>query len=168
MAFVLQVYALASVWGQGEFLEDVGNHAGAFLSRSYGMRHLTEVVVVLAPGLALLLERAPRIPFRLLCGVGFLLDLWNLLLVCQYNVELLPPIAGADLQTLLTSTLRFIQIDPAMPLVLIQVLGLIGAVLLWRNEEPRLEPAQEEQRPGRDKLILFATAAENAKSKSDS
>src|SRR5262249_53679505 len=96
-AFGVQVYALGSVWGKGEYLEPMGNFAGAFLSKAYGMRHLTEAVVVLGPGLAFLLEwaagRRPGVARRaacaLVCACGLLLTLVNLLLVFQYADQLL-------------------------------------------------------------------------------
>ena len=98
----LQVYALASLWGKGEFLDQAGNFAGAFLSRAYGMRHLTEAVVTLVPGLALLLELASGwrrgMRFPLFAVLGCLLASWNLILILQYNMGVLPHDAGAPVR----------------------------------------------------------------------
>jgi len=138
-AFGVQVYALASVWGKGEYLENVGNFAGAFLSKAYGMRHLTETVVALAPGLAILLERTSRAPFRLLCVLGFFLGLWNLLLIYEYTDGLLPADAGAGMWILLTTTFHFVAAEPWIVLVVVEALGLICMVLLWGNEEPAFD-----------------------------
>jgi hypothetical protein len=114
-AFVLQVYVLASLWG--DMVQ---------LGVSYGFRHLTEALVALGPGLALLLDRAPPRRFRVLCGVGCLLVLWNLLLVAQYRYGLVPAAAGADPETLLANAARLMRRKRA--LLAGQV--LVGPVLL--------------------------------------
>jgi hypothetical protein len=120
-AFALQVYVLASLFG-----------AHVTLSASFGFRYLTEVLVALVPGLALLLERVPKRAGRLLVGVGCLLVLWNLVLISQYRYGWIPADAGADLSTLLANTWRlawrkkFLFVQQA-------VLGpaLLALVLLW-------------------------------------
>lgn len=94
-AFALQVYVLACLFG-----------AQVTLSVSFGFRYLTEVLVALVPGLALLLEQAPKRAGRLLVGVGCLLVLWNLVLISQYRYGWIPADAGADLSTLLANTWR--------------------------------------------------------------
>jgi hypothetical protein len=71
LAFVLQVYALASLWGKGEYLENVGSFAGTFPSPSFGMRQLTVSIAILVPGLARLLELAGRTSLRLLASASF-------------------------------------------------------------------------------------------------
>jgi hypothetical protein len=97
-AFLLQVYVLASMWG-----------SGVYLGAAYGLRHLTESVVLLAPGLALLLGRASRPWFRVLCFLGCGLVLWNLLLMCQYRYGLLPADCGASPATMLANAVRLLQ-----------------------------------------------------------
>jgi len=83
-AFVLQVYLVASLWGEQ-----------VYLGAAFGLRHFTESVVALAPGLAMLLERATARRYGLLCSLCCLLVLWNLLLVCQYRYRLVPAAGGA-------------------------------------------------------------------------
>ena len=149
VAFGLQIYALASVWGQGLQLDNVGNFAGAFLSRAYGMRHLTENIIALVPGLAILLERSSGTRFRLVFGLGFFLALWNLLLISQYVEGLLPEIAGMDPQTLSKATLRFVAAKPWLVIVLTEVLGLVCMVLLWRQAEPAINSRDPTEVPRR-------------------
>jgi hypothetical protein len=138
-AFGLQAYVLASVWGKGEYLQNVGNYAGVFLSKAYGMRHLTESLVALAPGLAILLERAARRPLRIITGVGFVLALWNLLLIHQYPAGRTLEDGDVEPLTLLTGSVRFVMNEPWLVLVLAEMLGLICAVLLWRNDETAID-----------------------------
>jgi hypothetical protein len=135
-AFAVQVYVLASLWGKGEFLTHMGNHAGAFLPRAYGMRHLTEALVALAPGLAFFLERASRWRFRLLAGLGFVLVFWNLLLVLQYTYGLIFQDAGLSPQVLGTGVWRFLENETSTCLLLVEVLGLFGLLLVWNGETP--------------------------------
>jgi hypothetical protein len=144
-AFALQGYALGAMWGKGDFLRDVGNFAGAFLSRAYGMRHLTEAVVLLAPGLAILLERAAAVfsnqlcrvtPFRIFAGVAFALVLWNLAIFSQYNQRLLPVDAGAAPGTLIANFVQLLEADPWTSLAFAEALVLICLVLLWGKTGP--------------------------------
>jgi hypothetical protein len=96
-AFILQIYMLASLWG-----------SGVYLGVAYGFRHLTESVVLLAPGLALLVQRMPTRLYPLFAAVGCGLAFWNLLLISQYRYGLLPADSGAEPLMLLSSSLRFI------------------------------------------------------------
>ncbi len=96
-SFLVQVYVVASLWGEQ-----------AFLGVSFGFRPLTEAVVVLAPGLALLLERASARRFRFYCGVCLLLVVWNLLLIAQYRYGLIPADAGAGPMSLLAGAARLV------------------------------------------------------------
>lgn len=137
-AFVVQVYALASMWGKGELLPSTGNFAGVFLARSYGFRDLTESLVVLAPGLAWLLERASGWRFRLLAGLGFVLVFWNLLLVLQYSYGMLPQLDGLGPRDLVSSTWRFIENEPSTCLLLAEALALLWLLLVWGRETPTL------------------------------
>jgi hypothetical protein len=115
-AFLVQVYVLASLWG-----------TGVYLGVAYGFRHLTEVQVLLAPGLALLLERASARGFRLATAVACLLVLWNLLLLCQYRLGLLPADQGTDLATRLHSGVRLLWRKPVLRLEEVAFVPL----LLW-------------------------------------
>jgi hypothetical protein len=129
-AFLLQVYLMASLWG-----EEVQ------LGVSFGFRHLTESLAALAPGLALLLERAPRRRFLALGGLLCLLVLWNLLLIGQYRYGLVPAAAGAPPETLLANALRLI----ARKKLLLIGQVLLGPFLLWllvrRSAGPALPAA---------------------------
>jgi predicted esterase len=135
-AFVVQVYALAGMWGKGELLSSTDNYAGVFLARSYGLRDLTESLVALVPGLAWLLERASGWRFRLLAGLGFILVFWNLLLVLQYSYGLLPQLDGLGPRDLAMGTWRFIENEPLTCLLLAEALGLLWLLLAWRQETP--------------------------------
>jgi hypothetical protein len=89
-AFAVQVYLMASISGEGVRLGD-----------AFGFRPLTEAVVLLAPGLALLLETtSPRWRRCLLAGC-LLLIAWNGLLMAEYHRGLLPRNAGASPAVLL-------------------------------------------------------------------
>jgi hypothetical protein len=112
-AFAVQVYALASVFG-----------TGVYLGVAFGFRQLTESLVLLAPGLAVLLQRAPR-----WVGVaGCLLVLWNLLLLAQFRYGLIPADAGADLLTLLANVGHLLR---RRPLSLLGQAVAAPALLLW-------------------------------------
>src|SRR5262249_29119691 len=87
--------ALASVWG-----------TGVYLGVAFGFRQLTEAVVLLTPGLALLLGRASPRGLGWLGALGCGLVLWNLLLVCQFRYGLVPADAGAGPLTLSANARR--------------------------------------------------------------
>lgn len=103
VAFLLQVYVLASLWGQ-----DVGQGSAVCLGAAFGFRQLTESLVVLAPGLALAFEAAPPRRYRALQMVSCLLVLWNLLLMCQYYYGLVPSDAGVGPATLARNLTRLL------------------------------------------------------------
>jgi len=142
LSLALQVYVLGSVWGKGEFLPEIGTFGGAFLSGAYGMRHLTETVIVLAPGMALLFERARstgavrrRWPvFPLFSIMTFSLTLWNLTLVLQYSRGFLPVDAGVAPRALLKNAAQFVATHPDTISLLVEALAVIYLVLLWRSE----------------------------------
>lgn len=90
LAFAVQVYVLASLRGPG-----------VYLGVAFGCRQLTEAVVLLLPGLALLMQQPAGRRSGLLGGLGCLLVLWNLLLLAQYRYGLVPADAGADWTVLL-------------------------------------------------------------------
>jgi len=123
MAFLVQTYVLASLWG-----------GQVYLGVAFGFRHLTEALVALAPGLALLLEKSEGKTYRTLCVVSLALVAWNLLLIAQYRYGLLPAAGGADLATMAGNALRLLVRKKG--LLLGQV--LIGPVLLaWLITPPR-------------------------------
>jgi hypothetical protein len=133
-AFLLQVYVLSSVWGAGPVLAETGNPGGVFLGNAFGFRHLTESVVVLAPGLAYLLRRGKRLLSWGLCALAYLLVVWNLLLLYQYCWCMLPSNAGASPGILLTNAYRVIRNDPVLCMPVFVVPGLICLVLNWRAD----------------------------------
>jgi hypothetical protein len=96
-AFMVQVYVVASLLG-----EEV------WLGVSFGFRFLTEAGVALAPGLALLLERARGRWLSFLGGLGCVLVLGNLLLICQYRYGLVPAAGGAEPAALLANVGRLV------------------------------------------------------------
>jgi hypothetical protein len=115
-AFGLQAYVLASLWGEA-----------VQLGVSYGLRHFTETVVALGPGLALLLARGGRRQFRLVLGLSCLLVLWNLLVICQYRYGWIPAAAGASPSELLGNVPRLL----ARKRFLLVGQVLAGPALLW-------------------------------------
>jgi hypothetical protein len=98
IAFALQAYFVGSVWG-----------SGVYLGASYGFRLLTEALVALAPGLALLLSEASRARARLITIGCCLLVVWNLLLIRQYQRALIPHEAGASLSVLLSNVPKVVR-----------------------------------------------------------
>ena len=134
-AFIVQVLVLAGMWGKGEWLPNTGNFAGVYLARSYGFRDLTESLAALAPGLAWLLERASPLRFRLLAGLGFLLVVWNLLLLSVYTNGLIDADAGANPGILLTQAGQLIRNDPFVLLQVLQGPILVGLPLAGSIKE---------------------------------
>jgi hypothetical protein len=136
-AFTLQAYALASLWGKGPYLQEVGNFAGAFPSKSFGMRHLTEATIVLAPGFAMLIDSG-KWRFRLATGLGTVLALANLVLVYLYCSDKLPIDAGAEPAQLVDFLRQFILAEPTIFFIFVEAIGLIVLFLTWgaAAEEP--------------------------------
>jgi hypothetical protein len=97
LGFATQVYLVASLWGEQ-----------LYLGSAFGFRQLTECGVVLAPGLAVLLQRAHGFRFRLVCLAGGILVVWNLVLMSQYRYGWIPADAGAEPSELLANTLRLV------------------------------------------------------------
>jgi hypothetical protein len=129
-AFVIQVYVVAALFGNE-----------VYLGAAYGFRHLTESMVLLAPGLALLLDRAPPRRYRLLCGVGCLLILWNLVLISQYRYGYIPADGGAEPGTLLVNAVRLLQRKRWL-LLEQTVLGpvLLGVIIFMKRTRHRGAP----------------------------
>jgi hypothetical protein len=115
-AFLLQLYVVASLLG-GEMRVGV----------SFGMRFLTESMVALAPGLALLLDRASARWLPLLSGLGCLLVLWNLLLIAQLRYGLISAASGADPATLVCNSVQLV----VRKKLLLTGSVLAGPALLW-------------------------------------
>ena len=115
-AFAIQVYLVASLLGEE-----------MRLGASFGLRFFTESVVVLAPGMAILLERAPRSCLPLLSGAGCLLVIWNISLIAQYRYGLIPADAGAEPWVMLSNTVQLVIRKKARFVAQI----CLGPVLLW-------------------------------------
>ena len=115
-AFLFHLYVLASVWG-----------GFVYLGAAYGFRHLTESVVLLAPGLAVLLARMPARAFPWLAALCCLVTLWNLILLCQYRNYYIPSDAGMDPAELLANTMRLIR----RKRLLLLGQAVIVPILLW-------------------------------------
>ena len=98
IAFVAQVYFVGSVLG-----------GGVFLGSAYGCRLLTEALVPLAPGLALLLSQTPRVRSRGIATACCLLAVGNLLLIRQYYFSIIPHENGANPLTLLANVPKSIH-----------------------------------------------------------
>jgi hypothetical protein len=133
-AILVQVYALASIQGDG-----------VYLGSAYGFRQLTEMVVALAPGLALLLERATPRVYRWLGALGCALLLWNLVLICQHRQLLLSAESGASLEQLL----RNIGVLARRKPLLLLGQGTIPFVLMTLLVSPRTRTADRTPRPRR-------------------
>jgi hypothetical protein len=101
LAFAAQVYALASI--RGTYVD---------LGASFGYRYLTESYVALAPGLAILLERANETWFRRIVALGCGLVYWNLLLIDQFCHFILPPEAGGGPGQLLAGLWQLLHRRP--------------------------------------------------------
>jgi hypothetical protein len=120
VAFLLQMYLVAALWGR----------PGVYLGSAFGMRHLTESLVLLAPGLAWGLERLPVQWRRCLRLAGWLLVVWNLLLICQYRYGFLPPDAGASFAKLISNARWMIRHRPWLVLTHAIVAPSVMAALL--------------------------------------
>lgn len=116
LAFVMQVYVLASLWG-----------TGVYLGVSFGFRHLTESIVLLAPGLAFCLQRMTLCAYRRLGAILCLLVFWNLLLVALYRYGWIPADHGATLETLATQAGRLLLKKRWQLLASVA----LGPALLW-------------------------------------
>jgi hypothetical protein len=95
IAFAVEVYFVAGVYG-----------TGVYLGAAYGFRLLTESVVVLAPGLTLLLVQSPPARMRLIGAGCFVLVVWNLLVIGQYQRGMVPSQGGAALRTMIANVPR--------------------------------------------------------------
>jgi hypothetical protein len=136
MAFVTQVYLLASITG-----------SGVYLGSAFGFRQLTEAVVLLAPGLALLLEVTPPRSRRWLIAGCLLVSAWNVLVMAQYHKELLPRAAGASPSMLVMNVASLVGAWPGGTVLFLLFLtgpALLAVTLLWHRasweSETRAEP----------------------------
>jgi hypothetical protein len=133
VAFLLQVYVLASLWG-----------VDLYLGSAYGLRQLTESTVALAPGLALLLGRASRRSFRALSIVSAILVLWNLLLVSQYRYGLVPADAGADPATLFHNAINLLARKRLHMLTQVALGPILLALIWWKIPQGGAQPHEAE------------------------
>jgi hypothetical protein len=118
-AWLLHVYVLASLWGNQ-----------LYLGVAFGFRHLTESVILMAPGLALLFCRMPARWLTGIVVIGAVLVFWNLLLIAQFRQRLVPPDAGASPWLLLDNAWLLFTTKPLV--VLTQaVLVPAGLLLAW-------------------------------------
>jgi len=129
---LLQIYILASIRGDE-----------VFLGSSFGFRQLTETLVALAPGMALLLERATPRWYRALGVLGCVLVLWNLLLICEYRYLLLPPAGGASPARLLRNLFWLVHAKPIIVIGQIVVPLAIGLLLCRAEKGPATRGNQQ-------------------------
>ncbi len=147
VAFALNVYLLAAVWGQGRMINETGNFGGIFLANSYGMRHLTEFVVLLAPGMAILLQYSSHRMFRLCVVLGASLVAWNLLLVCQACYGLISAAGGDGVKRLVVNAVWLVQSEPLLCLLQVTewpLLAILVAFYGGRRHDVSLEERIEE------------------------
>jgi hypothetical protein len=132
IAFAVQVYLLAGISGNG-----------VYLGAAFGFRQLTESLVLLVPGMALLLEAGP--PSRRLClvAVCLLLSAWNMLLVAQYHFGLVPHDGGATPATLWHNATFFVQTYPRESGYFLIGSLLLAPVLIWAPTEKDSSPDEE-------------------------
>jgi hypothetical protein len=130
VSFVLQVYSRASVLGEGsEFLPDAGFKGGVFLGEAFGCRFLSESVAALTPGFAAFLDHlGPRMS-RAICAIGWLLVIWNILLIYQYCFGFLSRWEGAGPSVLFNSTVLLGRVDPFTIVYVVMQVALIGLVV---------------------------------------
>lgn len=143
LSFVVQVYVLASMWGKGEVLPHTGTYGGVFLARSFGFRHLTESLVVLAPGVALLLDRLRGWRYASLCLLCSACAVWNLLLASAYSHGVLPQAAGHELAPLLSQTRRMLGVEPETLVFALLGPGCLAAICFLAKLGPALERRRE-------------------------
>lgn len=124
-AFLLQVYVVASLWGEQ-----------AYLGASFGFRQLTETAPVLAPGLALLLARASAGRFRVLAVLGIALVAWNMTLIAQYRLGWIPADGGAGPGTLLANGVHLLRRKPTLTAIQILPAPVLLALGLWLAAGP--------------------------------
>jgi len=141
-ALALQVYLLASVTG------DV-----VCLGSAFGYRQLTECTVMLAPPMAVLLQRGfsgHRAFWMTLC---LALCAWNMNLLALYHFEILPRQGGADLSTLVAKAWRLPGAWPAGFILFLSGPAMLGMYLFNRRQE-LIEPIAQ---PMRKRLRLAAS-----------
>ena len=115
LAFAFQVYVVASLVGDG-----------VYLGVSYGQRMLNDSLPLLAPGLVLLLDRKRWIVWA--CAV---MMLWNLLLMGQYCLGMLPRNQGAGLEMIWRNTLRSLHTGPSQEASCVCRNSTIGQRIDW-------------------------------------
>jgi hypothetical protein len=98
LAFGLQVYLVEVFWGPT-----------VYLGAAYGMRHLTEALVALAPGLAWLLGRSGTRTYRILVLGILMLVVANLILVSLYRYGWIPAANRLDVRALPVLCLQLVE-----------------------------------------------------------
>jgi hypothetical protein len=149
IAFLMQVYALAVIWGQGKELTDTENASGVFLARSFGFRFLTDSLPALGPGMAWFLE---KLRTKWLSGIalaGLLLVSWNFVLVALYINGYIPSDAGAGAIRLLVETRRMITEKPLILMLILNGPFFIGALLIRCLDPKPIMDGQMPHRPSR-------------------
>jgi hypothetical protein len=119
-------------------------HGFPFRAKMVGARQAAFwglAVVVLGPGLAVLLERASGWRFRIVCGLGCLLVLWNLQLISQYRYGWIPA-ARADAGTLLANAVRLVGRKKFLLIWQVAVGPLLLWLILGRSGQGSAEPRQ--------------------------
>lgn len=130
IAFLIQVYALAVIWGRGEELTNTENSSGVFLARSFGFRFLTDSLPALGPGMAWFFEKLRAKWFSRIAVTGLLLVSWNFVLVALYANSYIPSDAGADVMRLLVETKRMITEKPLILMLILNGPLFIGTLLI--------------------------------------
>jgi hypothetical protein len=138
-AVVVQIYTVSALLGEQ-----------VYLGWSFGFRILTETCVLMAPGVAVLLDRASaRTARRLALGGGVLVG-WNLLLLGVYR-HCIGGVDGGDPMAVLGWVVRYIGLRPLEALAMVGATGgltytLIGALRSAEWNEGGLVPDQKSRR----------------------
>jgi hypothetical protein len=130
-AFAVQVYVIAALLGKGDFVPAIGNYRGVHLAACYGFRFLTESMVAIAPGLALLFEGRKTTSFRAVSCVACLLAIWNIQLVGQVSREIIPAFTGASPRALIGGTVQLLSADPLLVICLLLAPSAAWSSLIW-------------------------------------
>ena len=153
VAFLMQVYALAVIWGEGEELANTENSAGVFLAGSFGFRFLTESLPALGPGMAWFFEKLKAKWFSGMAAAGLLLVAWNSVLVALYTNGYIPGDAGADVIRLLVETKRMATEKPLFLMLILNGPLFIGALLIQCHDPKPIVDGQRPSDVGHEKTV---------------
>lgn len=125
---LMQIYLVAALLGQ-----DV------FLGLSFGFRMLTETCALMAPGLAVLLDRATARTAKWLMIAGGVLVGWNLLLLGVYRHDLGGTVAGAGPVELWEMVGQYFMARPLKALAMVAAAGWLIYYLVdaFRSDRPK-------------------------------